>query len=119
MTLFLEQFKAQKKKNNINHHHLWSLKYVLDIFHMLFYLIFRKKKGGTILILIKKTDHYNLKTKDNILNKLEKNVTPKVPILIKNSRWYLNFSAADSKCSLGHPSAPAPSILYPASNLDW
>ena len=20
---------------------------------------------------------------------------------------------------LGHPSAPAPSILYPASNLDW
>ena len=21
--------------------------------------------------------------------------------------------------SLGHPSAPAPSILYPASNLDW
>ena len=79
----------------------------------------KKKRGGTILILIKKTDHYNLKTKDNILNKLEKNVTPKVPILIKNSRWYLNFSAADSKCSLGHPSAPAPSILYPASNLDW
>ena len=24
-----------------------------------------------------------------------------------------------STISLGHPSAPAPSILYPASNLDW
>ena len=24
-----------------------------------------------------------------------------------------------SAISLGHPSAPAPSILYPASNLDW
>ena len=24
-----------------------------------------------------------------------------------------------SSISLGHPSAPAPSVLYPASNLDW
>ena len=66
------------------------------------YLIFRKNTRVTTLILIKKTDHYKLKTKDNILNKLEKKVTPKVPTLIKNSSWYLNFSGADSKYFLNY-----------------
>ena len=42
-----------------------------------------------------------------------------LPRVYTCSRSWTPLPSPPCTISLGHPSAPAPSILYPASNLDW
>ena len=41
------------------------------------------------------------------------------PRVYTSSQSWTPLPPPPSTISLGHPSAPAPSILYPVSNLDW
>ena len=86
--------------------------------HLLFYLIFLK--------LWQQWYHLNKWANFfSVLFILLYNIVLVLPYINMNLPWVYLCSQSwtplppPSSITLGHPSAPAPSILYPASNLDW
>ena len=97
---------------------IWFTMLLLAIYHNHFYLFFsRNVKWFFTLIFFFFFKFYFILLYNTVLVLPYVNMNP--PWVYTSSQSRTPLSPPSLHHPLGHPSAPAPSILYPVSNIDW